>query len=269
MAASRIQRWALTLAAYEYKIVYKEGSKNGNVDGLSRLLLKSSLERTPLPGDTILLLKHLETAPVNAHDIQRWTRKDIILSTVLRYILNGWPSKCPNEDIRPYYSRKNELSSQDSCILWGGSVVVTEPGRDAMLSELHQGHPEITRMKSLARSYIWWPGMDKDLELIVSNCYSCQENRKLPAEAPLHPWKYPSHPWSRIHVDFAGPFMNKSFLIIVDAYSKWMDIHIMNSTTSEATIAKLQQTFATHGLCNLIISDNGSAFTSHEVSKRE
>ncbi|CAC5370730.1 unnamed protein product [Mytilus coruscus] len=181
---------------------------------------------------------------------------------VLRYILNGWPSKCPSEDIRLYYSRKNELCSQYGCILWGRRVIIPQPGREAMLSELHQGH----RMKSLGRSYIWWPGMVNDLELTVVNCYSCQENQKLPVEAPLHPWEYPSHLWSRLHIDFAGPFMNKSFLIMVDAYSKWIDIHVMNSTTSEATIAKLQQTFATHGLCDLIISDNGAAFTSKEFA---
>ncbi|CAG2227155.1 unnamed protein product [Mytilus edulis] len=107
MAASGIQRWALTLAAYEYTIVYKEGSLNGNVDGLSRLPLKTNIEKTPTPGDTILLMEHLATTPVDAKQIQKWTRKDTILSMVLRYILNGWPSKCPSEDIRPYYSRKN------------------------------------------------------------------------------------------------------------------------------------------------------------------
>ncbi|CAC5357498.1 DMBT1 [Mytilus coruscus] len=68
---------------------------------------------------------------------------------VLRYILNGWPSKCPSEDIKPYYSRKNELCSQDGCILWGGRVIIPQPGREAMLNELHQGHPGIPRMKSL------------------------------------------------------------------------------------------------------------------------
>ncbi|CAC5387865.1 unnamed protein product [Mytilus coruscus] len=265
-AASRIQRWALTLAAYEYTIVYKEGSLNGNADGLSRLPLKTNIEKTPTPGATILLMEHLATTPVDAKQIQKWTRKDTILSMVLRYILNAWPSKCPSEDIRPYYSRKNGLCSQDGCILWEGRVIIAQPGREAMLNELHQGHPGIARMKSLGRSYIWWPGMDNDLELTVVNCYSCQENRKLPPEAPLHPWEYPSHPWSRIHIDFAGSFMNKSFLIMVDAYSKWIDIHVMNSTTSEATIAKRQQTFATHGLCDLIISDNGAAFTSKEFT---
>ncbi|VDH91520.1 Hypothetical predicted protein [Mytilus galloprovincialis] len=106
MAASRIQRWALTLAAYEYTIVYKEGSLNGNADGLSRLPLKTNIEKTPTPGDTILLMEHLATTPVDAKQIQKWTRKDTILSMVLRYILNGWPSKCPSEDIRPYIVEK-------------------------------------------------------------------------------------------------------------------------------------------------------------------
>ncbi|CAG2228036.1 unnamed protein product [Mytilus edulis] len=57
MAASRIQRWALTLAAYEYTIVYKEGSLNGNADGLSRLPLKTNIEKTPGLAPSELLIK--------------------------------------------------------------------------------------------------------------------------------------------------------------------------------------------------------------------
>ena len=265
MAASRIQRWALTLAAYEYEIMYRVGSKN-NADGLSRLPLEAKEISVPTPGDILLLIEHLDTTPVNAKSIQKWTRKDNLLSTVLRYILHGWPSKCPSDDMQPYFNRRNELSTQDGCILWGGRVVIPHQGRESMLSEIHQGHPGINRMKSLARSYVWWPGLDKDLEKTVFNCQSCQENRKLPAEAPWHPWEYPSRPWSRLHLDFAGPFMNKMFLIIVDAYSKWIDVSVMNSTTSESTIAKLEQVFATHGLCDMIVTDNGSAFTSAEFA---
>ncbi|CAC5370681.1 unnamed protein product [Mytilus coruscus] len=63
MAASPIQRWALTLAAYEYTIVYKEGS---NADRLCRLPLKTNCEKTPTPGDTILLMEHLATTLVHA-----------------------------------------------------------------------------------------------------------------------------------------------------------------------------------------------------------
>ena len=39
MASARIQRWALTLAAYHYDINYKSGKTNANADVLNRLPL--------------------------------------------------------------------------------------------------------------------------------------------------------------------------------------------------------------------------------------
>ena len=56
--------------------------------------------------------------------------------------------------------------------------------------------------------------------------------------------------------------MGKMFLIIIDAHSKWLDIHVVNTATTEATVEKLRATFATHGLPEMLVSDNGSAFTS-------
>jgi len=76
--------------------------------------------------------------------------------------------------------------------------------------------------------------------------------------AALHPWEWPSRPWSRIHIDYAGPLMGKMFLIIIDAHSKWLNIHCVNNETTEITIAKLRSTFATHGLPEMIVSDNGT-----------
>ena len=86
----------------------------------------------------------------------------------------------------------------------------------------------------------------------------------MPAKAPLHFWEFPQKPWSRLHIDHAGPFLGKYFFVLIDAYSKWLEVHIVNSTSSEVTILKLQQIFSTHGLPEQIVSDNGPAFTSHE-----
>jgi len=36
---------------------------------------------------------------------------------------------------------------------------------------------------------------------------------------PMHPWEYPEKPWSRVHVDYAGPQLAKMFFIVVDVYS--------------------------------------------------
>ena len=82
------------------------------------------------------------------------------------------------------------------------------------------------------------------------------------AKAPLHPWEWPAQPWSRLHLDFAGPFLGHMYLVLVDAHSKWLEVQIMQSTTSENTIRKLQDIFATHGLPQKIVTDNGSAFTN-------
>jgi len=46
-------------------------------------------------------------------------------------------------------------------------------------------------------------------------------------------------PWQRVHIDFAGPFMGKMFLIVVDSHSKWIEVEMMSNITSEATIEKL------------------------------
>ena len=128
-------------------------------------------------------------------------------------------------------------------------------------------HPGISRMKALARSFVWWPAVDKDLEARVRQCDSCQLHRKSPPMTCLHPWEWPQEPWSRIHIYFAGPFMGHNFLIIVDAHSKWLDVHIMSSTTSAATIDTLRRVFATHELPRTIVSDKGTAFTSAEFAQ--
>ena len=83
----------------------------------------------------------------------------------------------------------------------------------------------------------------------------------------MHPWEWPTKPWARLHIDHAGPFHGKLFLIIVDAHSKWIDVQIVNSTSAESTISKLRPIFATHGLPEQVVSDNGSGFASMEFKK--
>ena len=102
------------------------------------------------------------------------------------------------------------------------------------------------------------------LENLAKACSSCQRNKHAPAPAPLHPWTWPTKPWQRIHMDFAGPFMGTSFLVIVDAHSKWPEVFEMSSTSTSKTITVLRQLFAKYGLPEQVVSDNGPQFTSEE-----
>ena len=119
-------------------------------------------------------------------------------------------------------------------------------------------------MKAIARSYVWWHKLDTHLEDMVKSCTSCQSVKDAPPVAPLHPWIWPTKPWERIHVDFAGLFQNKMFLIVVDVHSKWPEVMQMTSTSAEQTIIVLRQLFASYGLPLQLVSDNGPQFTAIE-----
>ena len=104
--------------------------------------------------------------------------------------------------------------------------------------------------------------MSEDQEKPVQECAHCQESQHLPAPAPLHPWGWPEEPWVRLHLDYAGPFQGQMFLVLVDAYSKWMEVMPVGAATAAGTIAKLRHVFAVHGLPEKIVTDNGPQFTS-------
>ena len=187
------------------------------------------------------------------------------LSRVHRNVLSGWVDS--NEpELQPYQSRAAKLSVQDGCLLWGSHVIVPEKAREAVISLLHEAHPGISRIKRLARGYVWWPGMDRALEFAVKTCAECQENQKSLARAPMHPWEWPDRSWARIHIDYAGPVKGKMILVIVDSHSKWIEAHAVNSATSQATMEKLRLVFSTHGLPEVLVSDNGTSFTSEEFA---
>ena len=267
LASARIQRWALTLLAYSYTLEYKSGQLNSNADALSRLPLPITPVNVPMPADTIHLLEQLNSTPVTATLIKKWTAQNPILAKVKNLVLKGWTIPPKDKELRPYFNKRTELSVESGCILRGVRVLVPPQGREKVLELLHEAHPGMERMKQLARSYVWWPGIDSAIEEKVKSCYACQSSRNSPQVAPLHPWEWPDKPWTRVHIDYAGPFMNRMFLIMVDAHTKWLEVHVTQSSTAAVTIQKLQQTFATLGLPETLVSDNGSAFTSLEFQR--
>ena len=69
---------------------------------------------------------------------------------------------------------------------------------------MHEEHPGMSRMKAIARTLVWWPRKDQDIEGMVRRCEECQAQQASPPHAPLYPWKWSNRPWAQLHVDFAG-----------------------------------------------------------------
>ena len=83
----------------------------------------------------------------------------------------------------------------------------------------------------------------------------------------MQQWDWPGKPWIRLHIDHAGPYRGKTFLMVVDAHSKWIEVSVVPSTSAAVTIDKLRHMFATHGLPEVLVSDNGTGFTNTEFKE--
>ena len=119
----------------------------------------------------------------------------------------------------------------------------------------------LPRLQSLARMYVWWPGINKDIEQAVQKCAECQLHQATPPPAPLHPWSWPKHPWARLHLDYVGPVQGKMF---IDTHSKWIEAVCTPNATSSTVIEELRTMFAQFCLPETVVIDNGTCFVSSE-----
>ena len=269
MASGRIQRWALMLQSYPFKLIHRSGAVLGTADALSRLPLPGTNESVPVPAEWSNLINFLDSSPVTALQIKDHTRTDPVLARVFKYCELGWPEVLKEDevDLLPFFRKREELSIQNGCVLWGYRVVIPGRDREALLNELHAGHVGVSRMKELARCYVWWPNMDKDLEGLAKQCSECIASSRAPARAELHPWEWPQQPWHRLHVDYAGPVRGKYFLLLVDAHSKWVEIFPTKGPTADETIKYSKHCFCQMGFPVTIVSDNGPCFISREFKE--
>lgn len=267
-ASARIRRWSIYLSMFEYTLRFRRTMAHANADALSRLPLPIEPAVISSPPELVLLTEHLATSPVSAGQIRAQTQRDPVLSQAVQYLEQGWPDSMEKTSpIYPFFTRRTELSLFEGCILWGSRVVIPSSCREAVLTELHDTHPGMSRMKSLARMYVWWPGITVDLEQTVRQCTTCQLNQATPPQTPLQPWSWPTRPWARLHLDYAGPVEGQMYLIVIDAHSKWIEAYPTTKSTSTAVINELRPLFAQFGLPETIVTDNGTCFVSVEFEK--
>lgn len=269
VAAARLQRWALILSMYRYRIEHLRGTENVTADALSRLPGPDTSDpAVHMLGDVEEGCSAVDDVlPVTASQVAAATARDPVLSVVLGWARTGaWPGHVGSSQLKPYLQRRDQLTVIDGCLQLGEKVVIPDRYRARLLRELHEGHVGMSKMKSLARVFLWWPKLDDDIEEVCKTCQSCVENANMPKPETIHPWKYPVQPWDRVHIDFAT-FDDRKYLLLVDAYSKWPEVRHMSSTTAARTIEVLTDIFATHGFPVTLVSDNGPPFTSDEFQR--
>ena len=255
---ARMQRWALLLSAYQYKIQYNPGKLNCSADCMSRLPSPMAKHDN---AEKIYSLLLTEQIPVLASQITRASETDKEIALVLTYVQHG---NCPsNKDksVSSFHNRCHELSIVDGCLVWGSGIVIPQVFCQHLPKELHINHLGMSHMKAVAKSYLWRPHLNSDIEQMARNCHQCKLTAPNPPVSPTQPWMVPQNVWERIYVDHVQ-WEKWLLFVVVDALSKWPEVFVINSTSVSQTIDKLRTVFATHGLPATLVSDNGPPFSS-------
>jgi transposase InsO family protein len=261
-ANQRVIRWGVFLSNYDYQIVGMRTNEIPVADMLSRV----DIDNDP---------KTFDVGAVDVfHDVGSELRDEIYaifdsckqFAQLKQYVKFGWPKVLKNISLglRQYYRVRDELSFHDKLLYRKGRAVIPKPLRQTILDNLHSSHLGMVKMKSLARSRYWWPGMDDEIEATCRGCGACQRVKKPPASGTETSWPLSTFPFQRVHVDYAGPMEGFYYLLVVDSYSNYPFVFRTTGETAAETLGKLKELFGMFGLPKAIVSDNGPAFRSEE-----
>lgn len=260
---ARIERWVLKLQAYNYVVEHISGKAN-IADALSRLSVKQPEQFDANTQEYIRSVAEQGVpGALTVSEIAEKTKTDDTIQAVTKALDSGSIEDLPKE-YKPYAA---ELCETDGLLLRGNRLIIPSALRDQVIELAHEAHPGIGAMKRRLRQKVWWPAIDKAVEVCVKRCKQCTLVSSLGAPEPMIRTRMPTKPWTDIAVDFMGPLPSgHNLLVIVDYFNRFTEAVVMKQITAKLTIQALHETFCRFGIPETMKSDNGPQFISEELT---
>ena len=256
---------------FDYNIVHVPGKQLCTADTLSRSPTATSgpvslTFQNELEGFIGALVATFPASSERIKVYEKAQKDDPICSNLITYCLEGWPDKNKiSTALRPYWNIRSELSVGDNLLLRNLQIVVPASLQKETLEKIHVGHQGIQKCQLRANTAVWWPGMSKQITRLVKTCPECTKHSK-PSREPLLSAPLPSYPWQKVGADLFY-FKGKTYLVVVDYFSRYPEVLKLQDTTSKGLITALKPIFARHGIPEILISDNGPQFASQEMKQ--
>ena len=265
----RVLRFRLRLARYDYRIQHVPGKLPYTADALSRAPQTEVAESLELQEEVESFIESIsDNLPVSRGRLEMYQKaqsSDSVCSRVREFCTAGWPKKhLIGEELLPYWKVRNSLSLHNGLLLYNSRIVVPPSLREETMDRIHEGHQGIERCRARTNSSVWWPGVSQSIAKKIQNCTTCAKD-KVPKREPLLVTPLPDHPWQMVGTDLFE-LSGEHYLLVVDYFSRFPEIARLTSTTSAAVITSLKSIFARHGIPQILRSDNGPQYVSHEFS---
>lgn len=254
----KIARWWLMLQEYNFTIEYRPGHNMQHVDALSRnpVSLANNAEE-------------LEVFNITTHD---WLHTVQMTDPRIKHIKTILETSEDdiNDISKNYVLRDGKIYRRvGSKLKW--VVPSSARWRICQLNHDEAGHFSTDKtMEKIGADY-WFPKMNRFIKKYVNACINCAYNKEMSGKKSgyLNPIPKVNAIFHTIHMDHLGPFIkskrgNTYILGVIDGFSKFIFVRAVKNTRSKTTIKTLEDIFATFGCPKIIISDQGTSFTSSE-----
>ena len=269
-APPRLTRMLLRAQRYHTTIKYVPGKDIPLADALSRItpLDKYEVKDLQMTVHEVQSSYVLVATPARLEDIRTKTDEDTELCLLKETITKGWPetrSECPMT-LHPYWNYRDELAVENGLLLKGIRIIIPRELQREVLDKIHCGHQGIEKCRLRACAAVFWKGMNKDIEDLVSKCNICQKYQPSQSKESFIPHEVPPSPWHTVASDLFT-WRGNTHLIVADPYSRFPIVRRLHSLSSMAVIAQMRPIFEEYGIPAIVQSDNGPQYASSDFSK--
>lgn len=263
----RIQRFRMRLLRFTYSIKHVPGKYMYISDALSRAPVSSVTAKDENKSEenemfVQAIMQSLPATDRRLEQIRLLQHEDPVCQRLIQYCNDHWPeSHQLNSSLKPYWQHRGEMTVQDGVLMRGSRIHIPASLRLDILDKLHEGHQGILKCRQRAVQSVWWPGISRDVESMVKQCVVCAKRAKTVPE-PLIPSEFPERPWQKVATDLYE--QNGTYLLVVDYFSRYIEVAKLSSTTSPAVINHMKSIFARHGIPQTVVSDNGPQYSSKD-----
>lgn len=263
----RVQRFKMRMLRYSYEIFHTPGVSMFLADMLSRPNGSDDISCAEVVAKCNSVESYVDQCvsgfinnDVRELELYEATNSDAIAQQCLLYLSDSWPVSGRKlcDELNRMFGCRDKLTQYNGLLMYENRMYIPKSLRPVYLKRFHEGHQGINKTCRRAKQYAWWPGISNDIENYINKCDVCVRHSAIKHQ-PAVDSGLPRAPWVEVGSD-VFEFDKMLYVVVIDYYSKWIEVVSLLSQTSEAVVVALKKVFVRFGVPEVMRTDNGPCY---------